>query len=105
MKDKIAIITLGGRQHLVSEGTKLTVDRLSAEPGKKLELGDVMLISEGEKTVVGTPIVPNTKVTLNVLEHGKGKKVTVSRFRAKSRYRRTLGHRQAQTTVEVVGIN
>jgi large subunit ribosomal protein L21 len=104
MKDKTAVIALGGKQHLVAVGDKIVVNRLQAEAGKDLD-AEVLLVSEGEKTSVGTPNVAGASVSLKVASHDKAKKIVVAHFRAKSRYRRKQGHRQPQTTVEVVAIN
>lgn len=104
MKDKFAIIDLGGKQHLVTVGSKITTNRLEVEAGKKLETEKVLLVNDGEATKVGMPLLANASVSLKVLDHTRAKKVTISRFRAKSRYRRKIGHRQPQTTVEVVAI-
>jgi large subunit ribosomal protein L21 len=103
MKDKMAIISLGGKQHIVQVGTQLAVNRLVAEVGAKLDT-TALLVADGEKITVGTPEVDKAKVSLKVLEHSRGTKVTVSRFKAKSRYRRKLGHRQPLTSVEVLAI-
>ncbi len=104
MKDKKAVISLGGKQHLITVGANLDVNRLSNKVGDKIET-DALMVSEGDKVKVGTPKVAKSKVSLKVLAHNKQKKVTVSRFRAKSRYRRKYGHRQPTTKVEVTAIN
>ncbi|WP_038055512.1 50S ribosomal protein L21 [Thermus amyloliquefaciens] len=92
-----AIVKTGGKQYRVEPGLKLRVEKLSAEPGSQVELP--VLLLGGEKTVVGTPVVEGAKVVAEVLGHGKGKKVTVSRFKAKVQYRRKKGHRQPYTEI------
>lgn len=104
MDKNFAVITLGGKQHLVTPGAKLTVNRLQNEEGKAFTASEVFMVKNGEKFEVGTPNVASATVSLKVLGHQKAKKVTVAKFRAKSRYRRKVGHRQPETTVEVVSI-
>lgn len=92
-----AIVKTGGKQYRVEPGLKLRVEKLEAEPGSQVEL-PVLLLS-GEKTVVGAPFVEGAKVVAEVLAHGKGKKITISRFKAKVQYRRKKGHRQPYTEI------
>ncbi|RTH26922.1 50S ribosomal protein L21 [Thermus scotoductus] len=92
-----AIVKTGGKQYRVEPGLKLRVEKLKAEPGSQVEL-PVLLLS-GEKTVVGAPFVEGAKVVAEVLAHGKGKKITISRFKAKVQYRRKKGHRQPYTEI------
>lgn len=92
-----AIVKTGGKQYRVEPGLKLRVEKLEAEPGSQVEL-PVLLLS-GEKTVVGAPFVEGAKVVAEVLGHGKGKKITISRFKAKVQYRRKKGHRQPYTEI------
>lgn len=86
MERKIAIIELGGKQHLVSEGTKVVVNKLTDEVGAKLKL---------------TNILNNEPVEVSVISHQKGEKINGLKFKAKARYFKRYGHRQLLTTVEV----
>ncbi|WP_018110698.1 50S ribosomal protein L21 [Thermus igniterrae] len=90
-----AIVKTGGKQYRVEPGLKLRVEKLEAEPGSQVELP--VLLLGGEKTVVGAPVVEGAKVVAEVLGHGKGEKITISRFKAKVQYRRKKGHRQPYT--------
>jgi large subunit ribosomal protein L21 len=99
-----AIIQVQGKQFHVSEGDIFVVDRLNDESAEKIDVTDVLLITDGDKTDVGTPLVKNAKVTLEVIEHAKGDKIRVFKFKSKSRYRKTIGHRQHQTTLKVTKI-
>jgi len=92
-----AIVKTGGKQYRVEPGLRLRVDKLEAEPGSLVELP--VLLLGGEKVVVGAPVVEGAKVVAEVLGHGKGKKVTISRFKAKVQYRRKKGHRQPYTEI------
>ena len=99
-----AVIQLQGKQHKVSEGDQLVVDRLPDEVGKKLTITDVLFVSTGKKISIGTPLVAKTSVTLEVVDHKKGDKIRVSTYKSKSRYRRTYGHRQHLTELKVTKI-
>ncbi|UZX16202.1 50S ribosomal protein L21 [Thermus sp. PS18] len=92
-----AIVKTGGKQYRVEPGLKLRVEKLEAEPGSEVTLP--VLLLGGEKTVVGVPFVEGAKVVAEVLAHGKGKKITISRFKAKVQYRRKKGHRQPYTEI------
>ncbi|MFD3006145.1 50S ribosomal protein L21 [Thermus tengchongensis] len=92
-----AIVKTGGKQYRVEPGLRLRVEKLEAEPGSLVELP--VLLLGGEKAVVGAPVVEGAKVVAEVLGHGKGKKVTISRFKAKVQYRRKKGHRQPYTEI------
>lgn len=101
---KYAVIQLQGKQYQVSVGETLTVDRLDAEVGQTLDIKDVLLMVDGENVTIGQPLVKDASVKLKVLEHGRGDKIRVFKYKSKSRYRRTLGHRQDLTNLEVVAI-
>ena len=90
-----AIVKTGGKQYRVEPGLKLRVEKLDAEPGATVERP--VLLLGGEKTVVGTPVVEGASVVAEVLGHGRGKKILVSKFKAKVQYRRKKGHRQPYT--------
>jgi large subunit ribosomal protein L21 len=92
-----AIVKTGGKQYRVEPGLRLRVEKLDLEPGSQVELP--VLLLGGEKTVVGAPVVEGAKVVAEVLGHGKGKKITISKFKAKVQYRRKRGHRQPYTEI------
>lgn len=92
-----AIVKTGGKQYRVEPGLRLRVEKLEAEPGSLVELP--VLLLGGEKAAVGAPVVEGAKVVAEVLGHGKGEKITISRFKAKVQYRRKKGHRQPYTEI------
>jgi large subunit ribosomal protein L21 len=92
-----AIVKTGGKQYRVEPGLRLRVEKLDLEPGSQVELP--ILLLGGEKTVVGAPVVEGAKVVAEVLGHGRGKKITISKFKAKVQYRRKRGHRQPYTEI------
>jgi len=101
-----AVISTGGKQYCVSEGQRVRVERLSAEVGDELSF-DAMLIGgqEDSDTRIGTSGKPVGQVRATVCEHGRAKKIEVIKFKRRKDYRRTLGHRQQFTTVEIAGID
>ena len=99
-----AIIESCGKQYKVAEGDVVFFEKLDAEEGKKVTFDKVILVSEEGKVQVGTPYVKGVKVEGKVVSHGKGKKIIVFKMKAKKNYRRTQGHRQPYTKVEITKI-
>ena len=99
-----AIIESCGRQYKVAEGEVIFFEKLDVEEGKKVTFDNVVLVSDDKKVEVGTPYVKGVKVEGKVVSHGKGKKVLVYKYKAKKNYRRTQGHRQPYTKVEITKI-
>ncbi len=101
---KYAIIQLQGKQVKVSENDTVVVDRVDGAIDSTLTVSEVLLVVDGDKRQVGQPLVTGAKVQLKVLSHGRGEKVRVFKYKSKSRYRRTQGHRQDQSTLSVAKI-
>ena len=99
-----AIIESCGKQYKVAEGDVVFFEKLDVEEGKKVTFDKVILVSEEGKIEVGTPNVKGVKVEGKVVCHGKGKKIRVYKYKAKKNYRRTKGHRQPYTKVEITAI-
>ena len=99
-----AIIESCGKQYKVAEGDVVFFEKLDAEEGKKVTFDNVVLVSDGEKIEVGSPYVKGVKIEGKVVSHGKGKKILVYKYKAKKNYRRTQGHRQPYTKVEITKI-
>jgi large subunit ribosomal protein L21 len=99
-----AIIEAGGKQYRVSPGNSIEVEKLSAEIGQTLEMGRVLLLANDGDVVVGTPTVEGAAVRATVVEQGRGRKVTVFKFRGGNRYQRKLGHRQGYTRLLIQDI-
>ena len=99
-----AIIESCGRQYKVAEGEVIFFEKLDVEEGKKVTFDNVVLISDDGKVQVGAPYVKGVKVEGKVVSHGKEKKVLVYKYKAKKNYRRTQGHRQPYTKVEITKI-
>ncbi|MEP7167500.1 MAG: 50S ribosomal protein L21 [Candidatus Woesebacteria bacterium] len=101
---KYAVISLGGKQHVVTEGEKLEINRLENEVSDAFDIKDVLLVVDGDTRSIGAPLVAGAKVAVKVVSHDKGDKIRVATFKAKSRQRKVRGHRQPLTTVEIVSI-
>lgn len=99
-----AIIRQGGKQYKVAEGDTITVDRIPGDVGAKVELGDVLMVRTNEKTLTGTEAA-KAKVKATILDHFKGDKVLVFKYKPKKNYHRTHGHRQQLTKVRVDSIS
>lgn len=97
-----AVIQSGGKQYNVAEGDVVRLETLKAEPGETVSL-DVMMLG-GDDVKVGAPFVDGASVKAEVLEHGRGKKLYIYKFKAKSNYRRKTGHRQGYTAVRITEI-
>ena len=95
-----AVIETGGKQYYVEEGTVLYVEKLDVEAGKEVVF-DKVLIANG---ALGRPYVENVTVVGEVVKHGKNKKIKVFKYNPKKKYRKTQGHRQPYTKVEIKSI-
>jgi len=101
---KFVIVEQGGKQYRAAEGETIDVDRLPNEVGEALTLEDVLLSVDGDKVTVGTPLVKGAKVQAKVLNHFKGRKILVFKYRPKQRYRVKTGHRQQYTRLLIESI-
>lgn len=99
-----AVIATGGKQYRVTKDAVLRVEKLDAEPGSTVELGEVLLVGEGAEVKLGTPRVDGSKVLATVVRHGKGEKVSIVKFRRRKHYLRQKGHRQLFTELRVTDI-
>ena len=96
-----AIIKTGGKQYRVAEGDVICIEKLDAEEGANVTFDDVLTVVDGDAVKVGRPLVEGAKVTGKVQTQGKGKKIRVFKYKAKSTYRRRQGHRQPFTKVVI----
>jgi len=100
-----AVVKTGGKQYRVSQGDRLKVESLNAEAGEEISLSDVLMVGSGESVTVGSPLVANASVSAKVVTHGRGKKVTIIKFRRRKHHRKQAGHRQNFTELEITAIN
>ncbi|QCU89453.1 50S ribosomal protein L21 [Thiomicrorhabdus sediminis] len=97
-----AVIKTGGKQYRVQEGQVLRIESLNAEVGDAVEFDEVLMVGEGADVKVGTPVVEGAKVSATVEANGRGKKVTIIKFRRrKNRSKTKQGHRQNYTEVKI----
>ena len=100
-----AIVRTGGKQYRVHPGDTIRVESLPGDPGDLLELNEVLMVSRDGDVALGDPTVPGAKVTAQVVDSGKAKKIIVFKYKAKTRYRRKNGHRQLYTDLKVTDIS
>ena len=99
-----AVIVTGGKQYTVSEGDVLFIEKLNAEAESTVKFDEVLAVLDGENSKVGTPVVEGASVEAKVIKNGKGKKITVFKYKAKKNEKRKMGHRQPYTKVEITKI-
>ncbi len=99
-----AVIKTGGKQYKVSKDTIIEVERLSFKPEENFSFEDVLLYVKDGSSKLGKPRVSGVTVKATVLEHLKGDKLRISKFKAKSKYRRVTGHRQYLTKIKILDI-
>jgi large subunit ribosomal protein L21 len=99
-----AVIRTGGKQYRVSAGEKLKIERIAADVGQEIVLDQVLLVADGDALKMGAPLVTGAQVKAKVLKHGRGDKVRIFKLNRRKHYRRSQGHRQNYTEIEILGI-
>jgi large subunit ribosomal protein L21 len=99
-----AVIKTGGKQYRVSPGDKLNVETLLSDAGSDFHFNEVLMISDGNDISVGAPMLEGASVIAKVIEHGRGEKIRIVKFKRRKHYRRQMGHRQNYTRVEIVSV-
>ncbi len=100
-----AIIRSGGKQYRAEVGATIDVDRLPNDVGDSIEIGDVLLVANGDDTVIGQPRVAGASVSATVVDQFRGKKIIVYKYRQRTNYRRKQGHRQYYTRLRIDDIS
>ena len=100
-----AVIETGGKQYRVSQGQRLRVEKLEANEGATVDLDKVLMVANGEDIKLGKPYVSGGKVTATIKAHGRGEKVRIVKFHRRKHYKKTQGHRQSYTEIEITGIS
>lgn len=100
-----AVIKTGGKQYRAAPGDVLRVELINAEPGSSITLDEVLMVADGDNVSVGTPTLSGSKVTAEVLSHGRGDKIRIVKFRRRKHSRRTQGHRQYYTELKITDIS
>jgi large subunit ribosomal protein L21 len=99
-----AVIVTGGKQYRVKEGQLLKIESLPVETGLTVDFDQVLMLVNGTDVQVGKPTVNGAKVTASVVEHGRGDKIRIVKFRRRKHSRRQMGHRQNFTIVKIEAI-
>jgi large subunit ribosomal protein L21 len=99
-----AIIELGGIQYRVSPGERIKVEKLESAAGSEVQLDKVLMVQKDEGSVIGNPYVTNARVVGEVLEHKRGDKIIVFKYKRRKNYRRKQGHRQWYTALRIKDI-
>ena len=99
-----AIVSINGIQTKVTPDETLEVPRLKGNPGDKLTFDQVMLVSDGDKITVGKPFLPGASLTAEVVDHFRGEKIRIFKFKRRHDYRRRRGYRSEITRIRVTGI-
>jgi large subunit ribosomal protein L21 len=99
-----AVIKTGGQQFRVTEGTTLKIEKLEVETGKEVIFKEVLMVADGDNVQIGTPMLTKATVEAKVIAQGKGKKVTILKFRRRKHSMKTQGHRQLYTEIEITKI-
>lgn len=100
-----AVIQTGGKQYRVTEGSKLRIEKLDVEAGATVDFDKVLMVSDGNEVTIGKPYVDGGKVTAEVLNQARAKKIEIIKFRRRKHYRKRMGHRQYYTEIRVTGIS
>ncbi|ATC93575.1 50S ribosomal protein L21 [Pseudoalteromonas tunicata] len=100
-----AVFQSGGKQHRVTEGQTLRLEKLNVETGSAVVFDTVLLVANGEEIAIGAPYVDGGKVTAEVVSHGRGEKIKIVKFRRRKHSRKQMGHRQWFTEVKITGIS
>ncbi|CAJ0993321.1 50S ribosomal protein L21 [Pantoea sp. Nvir] len=99
-----AVFQSGGKQHRVSEGQTVRLEKLDIATGEVVEFHQVMMVVNGENVKIGTPLVLDSVIKAEIIAHGRGKKIRIVKFRRRKHYRKQAGHRQWFTDVKIIGI-
>ena len=100
-----AVIKTGGKQYKVQEGDTIRVEKLEGSEGDNIKLDTVLMLTDGDKVTVGTPLVDGASVSATVKAQGRGKKIRIIKFKRRKNYRKQAGHRQAYTELSITGIS
>ncbi len=99
-----AIVETGGKQYRVAPGSTLRIEKVDGDRGGRVVLDKVLAVSDGESLTIGAPYVQGAVVKGTIVRQGKGRKILVFKYRAKTNYRKRYGHRQAFTEVKIESI-
>jgi len=99
-----AVVKTGGKQYRVAAGEKIKVEQIPADVGAEIALDQVLLVADGAEVKLGNPLVSGATVKAKVVSHGRGEKIRIFKMRRRKHYRKSQGHRQNYTEIEILGI-
>lgn len=99
-----AVIVSGGQQFRVKPGQLLKVEKIAAGPDASIKFDKILMVSDGEKTVVGAPYVSGYTVNAEIVKEGRGDKIRIIKFKRRKHHMKRMGHRQSYTEVKITGI-
>lgn len=100
-----AVIKTGGKQYRIAAGDKVKVEKLGADVGTEILLDQVLMVGEGDTVKVGAPLLSGASVKATVLAHGLHDKVKIFKLRRRKHYKKSQGHRQQYTELQIIGIS
>jgi len=100
----LAIVEINGKQYQVEDGRFITIDRVEQDPETSLEFANVLMVIDGENSIVGAPFIAGASVKGKVLSHERGRKLLVYKMRCKKGYRVKNGHRSCYSRIQIDGI-
>ena len=100
-----AVIKTGGKQYKVAAGEKIKVEQIAAEVGQEIVIEQVLAVGNGAELKIGTPLVAGASVKATVVAHGKHDKVRIFKLRRRKHYKKSQGHRQTFTELEISAVN
>lgn len=100
-----AVIASGGKQYRVSEGETIKLETLPVEVGKEVIFDKILLVSDGDEIQVGVPYIAGVKVNAEVIDHGRGEKIRIIKFRRRKHHMKQMGHRQDYIQVKITEIH
>jgi large subunit ribosomal protein L21 len=100
-----AVIQSGGKQHRVKEGQVVRLEKINAEKGATIDFDKILMVGEGADLALGAPYLEGAKVSGEVVEQGRGKKVNIVKFKRRKHHRKQMGHRQWFTEVKITAVS
>ena len=100
-----AVIKTGGKQYRVTAGEKLKVEKLDGDVGSKVVIDKVMMLADGDNVTIGSPLISGAAVNATIVSHGRGDKVKIFKFNRRKHYRKSQGHRQSYTEIQIEDLN
>jgi len=99
-----AVVKTGGKQYRVEQGQTIRVERLDGDVGSSVEIPDVLLLADGDNVTIGRPLVKGARVSAQITQQAKHRKVLIYKYKRRKGYRRKQGHRQPYTALKITAI-